>query len=108
MERLQPEDITPEDITVVEEPLQDEPLGGPHTGLLGAYNSLGFEQGYSRATRNLIAMLPLLVEEFEREYVGVTKHDREVVKLFARLVEERLESSKVSAVVQLAHADAQA
>jgi hypothetical protein len=77
-------------ITVIEEPLPEAEVDRALQGILGAYNSIGFEQGYARATRYLVAMLPMLVEQFDREYVGVTEQDREILKLFAKFLEEKL------------------
>ena len=77
-------------ITVTEEPARDGELGLAVEGLLGAYNSLGFEQGYARANQYLVATLPLLIEQFDREYVGVTARDRDILKLFGRFLEEKL------------------
>ena len=83
-------ETTHEPITVVEESFRDDELGCAVEGLLGAYNSLGFERGYARANQYLIATLPLLIEQFDREYVGVTARDRAVLKLFGRFLEEKL------------------
>jgi hypothetical protein len=77
-------------ITVIEEPLPDGEISQALEGLLAAYNSLGFEQGYARANQYLLAMLPLLIEQFDREYVGVTPRDREVLKLFGQFLQEKL------------------
>ena len=77
-------------ITVIEEPLGEGEVGCAVEGLLGAYNNLGFERGYARANQYLVATLPLLIEQFDREYVGVTPRDREVLKLFGRFLEEKL------------------
>ena len=80
-------------ITVIEEPLPEGEVDRALAGILGAYNSMGFEQGYARATRYLVAMLPLLVEQFDREYVGVTARDREILKVFGKFLEEKLGSN---------------
>ena len=77
-------------ITVIEEPLPEGEIDRALAGILGAYNSIGFEQGYARATRYLVAMLPMLVEQFDREYVGVTERDREILKVFGKFLEEKL------------------
>jgi hypothetical protein len=77
-------------ITVTEQPSLDGEVGAALEGLLGAYNSLGFEQGYARANQYLLATLPLLIEQFDQEYVGITSRDREVLKLFGRFLEEKL------------------
>jgi hypothetical protein len=79
-------------ITVIEEPLPEGEVDCAVRGILGAYNSIGFEQGYARATRYLVAMLPMLVEQFDREYVGVTERDREILKVFGKFLEEKLGS----------------
>ena len=77
-------------ITVTEEPLPEGEVDRALAGLLGAYNSIGFEQGYARATRYLVAMLPLLIEQFSQEYVGIDARDREILKLFGKFLEEKL------------------
>ena len=82
-----------EPITIMEEPLRDSEVGEAVEGLLGAYNTLGFERGYQRANQYLIATLPLLIEQFDREYVGITPRDREVLKLFGRFLEEKLQTA---------------
>jgi hypothetical protein len=79
----------PEPITVQEEPMRDGVLDSLQ-GLLGAYSTRGFEHGYARATDNLLATLPLLIEQFDREYVGVSARDRELLKTFGRFLEEKL------------------
>jgi len=81
---------TSDPITVIEQPTPDGEVGFALEGLLGAYNSLGFEQGYARANQYLVATLPLLIEQFDREYVGVTSRDREVLKRFGEFLEEKL------------------
>jgi hypothetical protein len=77
-------------ITVIEEPLPEGEVDCAVRGILGAYNSIGFEQGYARATRYLVAMLPMLVEQFDREYVGIEQRDREILRLFGKFLEEKL------------------
>jgi hypothetical protein len=80
-------------ITVVEDHLPEGEVDRALLGILGAYNSIGFEQGYGRATRYLVAMLPMLIEQFDREYVGVTERDREILKVFRKFLEEKLSDS---------------
>ncbi len=91
---IKPSDIKPEAqpdrITVIEEPLPDGEISHALEGILAAYNSLGFEQGYARANQYLVATLPLLIEQFDREYVGVTPRDRELLKLFGQFLQEKL------------------
>ena len=80
-------------ITVIEEPLPAGEVDRAVQGILGAYNSIGFEQGYARATRYLVAMLPMLIKQFDREYVGVNERDREILKVFGKFLEEKLGNS---------------
>jgi hypothetical protein len=78
-----------QEIKISQAPIDDRSVDSALQGLLGAYDSLGFERGYARATNHLLATMPLLIEEFDREYVGVSTHDREVLKVFGRFVEEK-------------------
>jgi hypothetical protein len=80
----------PDEITIDTASVPEAEVGDAVEGLLGAYNTLGFERGYARANQYLIATLPLLIEQFDREYVGITSRDREVLKLFGRFLEEKL------------------
>jgi len=82
-------------ITVIEEPIDDHSMDSAIQGLLGAYNNLGFERGYARATSHLLAAMPLLIEQFDREYVGVSPRDREVLKVFGRFVEEKFKDQTI-------------
>jgi hypothetical protein len=76
-------------IQVTQTAIDDRSMDSALQGLLGAYDSLGFERGYARATNQLLATMPLLIEEFDREYVGVSSRDREVLKVFGRFIEEK-------------------
>ncbi|HEX3357452.1 MAG TPA: hypothetical protein VHS31_10815 [Tepidisphaeraceae bacterium] len=95
----------PETITVTEEPTVQGAVDRALTGLLGAYSSLGFEKGYARATRYLLAMFPVLIDEFDRAHVGVSERDRELLKVFAKFVEEKLTPNEGQAVLTLDQSD---
>ena len=94
-----------ETITVTEEPTVQGAVDRALTGLLGAYSTLGFEKGYARATRYLLAMFPVLIDEFDRAHVGVTERDREMLKVFGKFLEEKLAANDGQAVLTLDQSD---
>jgi hypothetical protein len=95
----------PETVTVTEEPIVQGAVDRALTGLLGAYSTLGFEKGYARATRYLLAMLPVLIEEFDRAHVGVSERDRELLKVFGKFIEEKLAPNEGQTVLTLDQSD---
>ncbi len=83
-------ELKPDRTTLNDLPIADGDVGRALQGLIGAYNSIGYQQGYARAMQYLAGTLPVLIEQFDRDYVGVTERDREVLKLFGRFLEEKL------------------
>lgn len=61
-------------------------------GLRSAYREQGYDQGYTRATRDIAALLVLATEEFIRaESLG--EADRRLVRNFLRYAERHVEAS---------------
>jgi hypothetical protein len=61
-------------------------------GLRSAYREQGYDQGYTRATRDIAALLVLATEEFIRsESLG--EADRKLVRAFLRYAERHVEAS---------------
>ena len=58
--------------------------------LLDVYSVQGYDQGYTRATRDLLAVYPLLIEQFLHQRSEVTPEVRRLVRDFGRFVENRV------------------
>jgi hypothetical protein len=58
--------------------------------LAGAYAAEGYEQGYARGSRDLLALYPLLIEQFLHARGDVTPEIRRAVRDFGRFVEDRI------------------
>ena len=61
-------------------------------GLRDAYRQQGYERGYTRATRDAIAMLVLSVEEFSR-FRALGPVERAVLRDFQRFTERHLDAA---------------
>ena len=76
-------------ITVTE--LPDAPASeSAFNSVLEAYAGHGFDQGYARATRDLLSVYPLLVEQFLHGRKEATPQVRKLIRDFGRFVEERV------------------
>lgn len=58
--------------------------------LLDVYSEHGYDQGYTRATRDLLAVYPLLIEQFLHQRPEATPQVRRLIRDFGRFVEERV------------------
>ena len=58
--------------------------------LLDSYSEHGYDQGYTRGTRDLLAVYPLLIEQFLHQRAEATPQVRRLVREFGRFVEERV------------------
>jgi hypothetical protein len=58
--------------------------------LLDVYSEHGYDQGYTRATRDLLAVYPLLIEQFLHQRAEATPQVRRLVRDFGRFVEDRV------------------
>ena len=58
--------------------------------LLDVYSGHGYDQGYTRATRDLLAVYPLLIEQFLHARSESTPEVRRLIRDFGRFVEERV------------------
>ena len=77
-------------VTVTELP-DDALVDSTLHSLLDVYSDHGFDQGYNRATRDLLAIYPLLIEQFLHGRPDATPELRRVVRDFARFVEDRVD-----------------
>ena len=58
--------------------------------LLDVYSEHGYDQGYTRATRDLLAVYPLLIEQFLHQRAEATPQVRKLIRDFGRFVDERI------------------
>ena len=58
--------------------------------LLDVYSGHGYDQGYTRATRDLLAIYPLLIEQFLHQRREATPQVRRLVREFGRFVEDHV------------------
>ena len=58
--------------------------------LLDSYSEHGYDQGYTRGTRDLLALYPLLIEQFLHQRPEATSQVRRLIRDFGRFVEERV------------------
>lgn len=56
------------------------------TGLLGAYSQHGYEEGYVRGRRELLAELPLAAEQFLRRHPEAGAQAQRLVRAFAQFL----------------------
>jgi hypothetical protein len=76
-------------ITVTELP-EDAVVDTTLHSLLDVYSEHGYDQGYTRATRDLLAVYPLLIEQFLHTRQESTSEVRRLIRDFGRFVEERV------------------
>jgi hypothetical protein len=76
-------------ITVAELP-DDGVVDTTLHSLLDVYSEHGYDQGYSRATRDLLAVYPLLIEQFLHQRPEVGADVRKLLRDFGRFVEDRI------------------
>ena len=76
-------------ITVTELP-DDAAVDTTSHSLLDVYSEHGYDQGYTRATRDLLAVYPLLIEQFLHARPESTPEIRRLIRDFGRFVEERV------------------
>ena len=76
-------------ITVTELP-DDAVVDTTLHSLLDVYSEYGYDQGYTRATRDLLAIYPLLIEQFLHKRPESTPEIRRLIRDFGRFVEERV------------------
>lgn len=57
-------------------------------GLLGAYSAGGYEQGYARGARDLLALYPLLIEQFLYDHDHLDPETRRTIRALGRYVED--------------------
>jgi hypothetical protein len=76
-------------ITVTELP-EDAVIDTTLHSLLDVYSEHGYDQGYTRATRDLLAVYPLLIEQFLHTRQESTSEVRRLIRDFGRFVEERV------------------
>jgi len=61
------------------------------SSLADAYAVEGYEQGYARGTRDLLAIYPLLVEQYlATHYAEFSPSARRALRAFARFVEDHV------------------
>ena len=59
--------------------------------LADAYAAEGYEQGYARGTRDLLALYPLLIEQYlHTNHADVTPAVRQAIRAFGGFVEDRI------------------
>ena len=75
-------------ITVTE--LPDSFVDSTLNSLLDVYSGHGYDQGYTRATRDMLAVYPLLIEQFLHQRPQVTPEVRKLIRDFGRFVEKRV------------------
>ena len=75
-------------ITVTEPP-DDAVVDTTLHSLLDVYSEHGYDQGYTRATRDLLAVYPLLIEQFLHARPESTPELRRLIRDLGRFVEER-------------------
>jgi len=63
---------------------------GAVTGLLGAYSQHGYEEGYVRGQRDLLAELPLAAEQFLRRRPEAGAQAQRLIRAFARFLEQQV------------------
>ncbi|MGB7160485.1 MAG: hypothetical protein WBD40_20635 [Tepidisphaeraceae bacterium] len=68
----------------------DEVVDSTLHSLLDVYSVHGYDQGYTRATRDVLAFYPLLIEQFLHRRSEVTPEVRRLIRDFGRFVEERV------------------
>ena len=61
-------------------------------GLRSAYREQGYDQGYTRAQRDIAALLVLVTEEFIRER-SLAEVDRKLVRDFLRFAERHVDAT---------------
>ena len=76
-------------ITVTELP-DDAVVDTTLHSLLDVYSEHGYDQGYTRATRDLLAVYPLLIEQFLHTRREATPEVRRLIRDLGRFVEERV------------------
>ena len=76
-------------ITVTELP-DDAVVDTTLHSLFDVYSEHGYDQGYTRATRDLLAVYPLLIEQFLQAHRESTPDVRRLMRDFGRFVEERV------------------
>jgi hypothetical protein len=76
-------------VTVTELP-DDAVVDTTLHSLLDVYSEHGYDQGYTRATRDLLAVYPLLIEQFLHARPEATPEIRRLIRDFGRFVEERV------------------
>jgi hypothetical protein len=76
-------------VTVTELP-DDAVVDTTLHSLLDVYSEHGYDQGYTRATRDLLAVYPLLIEQFLYTRPESTPEVRRLIRDFGRFVEERV------------------
>ena len=77
-------------VTVTELP-DDALVDSTLHSLLDVYSDHGYDRGYTRATRDLLAVYPLLIEQFLHQRADATPGLRRVIRDFAKFVEERVD-----------------
>ena len=77
-------------VTVTELP-DDALIDSTLSSLLDVYSDHGYDRGYTRATRDLLAIYPLLMEEFLHGRPDATPEIRRVIRDFAKFVEQRVD-----------------
>jgi hypothetical protein len=58
--------------------------------LLDVYSEHGYDRGYTRATRDLLAVYPLLIEQFLHQRPEATAELRRLIRDFGRFVQDRV------------------
>jgi len=76
---------------LVADPARDNVSETSFRSLLTAYTAEGYEQGYARGTRDLLALWPLLIEQFLHARTDVSPETRQAVRAFGRYVEARVD-----------------
>jgi hypothetical protein len=71
-----------------------EPVDGQATleGVLHAYVSEGYEQGYARATRDLLLLYPALIEQFLLDHVETSAEVRRGIRQLGRYLHQHIGS----------------
>ncbi len=76
-------------ITVTELPDEVRVDSAFHS-VLESYSGHGYEQGYSRATRDVLSVFPLLIEQFLHKRRDATPQVRRALRDFGHFVEDRI------------------
>ena len=76
-------------VTVTELP-NDGLVDSTLHSLLDVYSEHGYDQGYTRGTRDLLAVYPLLIEQFLHQRPEATPQLRRLIRDFGRFVEDRV------------------